>query len=280
MPPPAGPSTGTAHVEFTLPATPGYAMCGLANGDTDQGYADIDFALYTYPGNGRLYIFEKGTYRGSFGAYASGDKLKVAVESGVVKYYRNGSPPVHLHSGSHLPAESRHLALLRRAPPSRRPRSRAPWWRLPESVAWVNAVGVSVASGQRHEDGCGRVGQRRRRVEPGHQRRWLPGIHRHRHAPATPCGPCERRHATRVWADIDFALYTYPESGRLLISRRGPIAARSEPTLRRHPQGGGRVRCGQVLPQRRPSLHLHSGPHPPAESRHVALLDGGRPPAA
>ena len=38
-----------------------------------------------------IYIYEKGTYRGAFGAYASGDKLKVAVESGVVKYYRNGT---------------------------------------------------------------------------------------------------------------------------------------------------------------------------------------------
>ena len=36
-------------------------------------------------------VFEKGTSRGSFGAYASGDKLKVAIESGVVKYYRNGT---------------------------------------------------------------------------------------------------------------------------------------------------------------------------------------------
>ena len=65
-------------------------MCGLANGDTDQGYADIDFAPY-YVGDGKIYIYEKGIYRGSFGAYASGDKLKVAVESGVVKYYRNGT---------------------------------------------------------------------------------------------------------------------------------------------------------------------------------------------
>ena len=37
---------GDGYLEFTVPATPGYAMCGLANGDTDQGYADIDFALY------------------------------------------------------------------------------------------------------------------------------------------------------------------------------------------------------------------------------------------
>ena len=66
-------------------------MCGLANGDTDQGYADIDFALYLRRSMASSYIYEKGTYRGSFGAYAPGDKLKVAVESGVVKYYRNGT---------------------------------------------------------------------------------------------------------------------------------------------------------------------------------------------
>ena len=62
-------------------------MFGLGNGDTDQGYADIDFAFYTYPGTGQLMVYEKGAYRGPFGAYAPGDKLRVSVESGVVKYW-------------------------------------------------------------------------------------------------------------------------------------------------------------------------------------------------
>jgi hypothetical protein len=82
---------GNGYVEFTSPATPSYAMFGLANGDTDQSYGDIDFAFYSYAGGGQLFVFEKGTNRGSFGAYVAGDKIKVAVESGVVKYYRNNT---------------------------------------------------------------------------------------------------------------------------------------------------------------------------------------------
>ena len=77
---------GSGQVEFTVPATPGYAMFGLSNGDTDQGYADIDFAFYTYPRTGQLMVYEKGVYRGQFGAYAAGDTLRIAVASGVVKY--------------------------------------------------------------------------------------------------------------------------------------------------------------------------------------------------
>jgi hypothetical protein len=38
---------------------------------------------------GTLEVFESGARRGSFGSYATGDVLQVAVESGVVKYYRN-----------------------------------------------------------------------------------------------------------------------------------------------------------------------------------------------
>src|SRR5262245_20900898 len=38
-----------------------------------------------------LRVYEKGVLRGSFGAYAAGDKLRIAVTGGVVCYYRNGT---------------------------------------------------------------------------------------------------------------------------------------------------------------------------------------------
>lgn len=82
---------GDGYAEFTLGTSPGYAMFGLSNGDTDQGYADIDYAFYTYPPNGRLYVYENGTQRGFFGTYAAGDVLRVSVDAGVVTYYRNGT---------------------------------------------------------------------------------------------------------------------------------------------------------------------------------------------
>jgi hypothetical protein len=38
-----------------------------------------------------IYIYESGTERGTFGGYAVGDKLRVSIVGGVVKYSRNGS---------------------------------------------------------------------------------------------------------------------------------------------------------------------------------------------
>jgi len=67
-----------------------YAMFGLGTGDSDQGYADIEYAVYTYPPTGSLYIYEGGVYRAGAGTYAAGDTLRVAVEGGVVKYRKNG----------------------------------------------------------------------------------------------------------------------------------------------------------------------------------------------
>ena len=64
-------------------------MFGLSNGDTDQTYGDIDYAFYTYPPTGQLMVFENGTYRGQFGAYAADDILEIVVAGGQVTYLRN-----------------------------------------------------------------------------------------------------------------------------------------------------------------------------------------------
>ena len=66
-------------------------MFGLSHGDTDGSYADIDYALFTYPATGQVMVFEGGAYRGTFGTYAAGDVLAVTVEDGVVSYWRNGA---------------------------------------------------------------------------------------------------------------------------------------------------------------------------------------------
>ena len=65
-------------------------MLGLSTGDTNAGYEDIDFGIDVAIG-GQLLVYENGLYRGSFGTYATGDKLRVAVVGGVVRYSRNGS---------------------------------------------------------------------------------------------------------------------------------------------------------------------------------------------
>src|SRR6266566_4325076 len=72
------------------PETVTNRMCGLGNTDSSAYYGDIEYAFFTV-GGGTLQIYESGNLRGDFGAYSASDRLKVAVESGVVKYYRNGS---------------------------------------------------------------------------------------------------------------------------------------------------------------------------------------------
>jgi PKD repeat protein len=80
--------SGDGYVEFSVTETTTARMVGLSKGDTDQAFADIDFAIF--PSNDALYVFEKGISKGNFGAYAVGDRLRVAVEGGVVRYRRNG----------------------------------------------------------------------------------------------------------------------------------------------------------------------------------------------
>ena len=82
--------SGDGYVEFTANETNTYRMCGLSNGDSNQNYTDIDFALYPAT-SGALHIYEAGVNRGQFGTYAAGDRLRVAVEGGVVKYRKNGT---------------------------------------------------------------------------------------------------------------------------------------------------------------------------------------------
>ena len=81
---------GTGAVETTVNDTTHYRMFGLGNGSTTTSYQEIDFAFYLMTG-GSLRIYENGVYRGEFGTYAAGDKLRVAVGAGLVRYYRNGA---------------------------------------------------------------------------------------------------------------------------------------------------------------------------------------------
>ncbi|MBN9384320.1 MAG: T9SS type A sorting domain-containing protein [Chitinophagaceae bacterium] len=78
------------YFQFTATETNTARMAGLATSYTGAGNAGIQYAFYL-TSSGSLQIFESGSYRGSFGNYATGDVLKIAVESGVVKYYQNGT---------------------------------------------------------------------------------------------------------------------------------------------------------------------------------------------
>jgi hypothetical protein len=81
--------SGNGAALATVDDTTSYKLFGLSNGDTSATQNDVDFALYM--AGGTLKVYENGVLRGNFGSYAVGDVLKVAVENGVVNYYRNST---------------------------------------------------------------------------------------------------------------------------------------------------------------------------------------------
>jgi hypothetical protein len=83
-------TSGDGYVEFTPGHTGTWRMCGLGRGNSSAYFGDIEYALFL-DGGGAVHVYEAGAYRGQFGPYAANDRLKVAVEGGQVRYYRNGS---------------------------------------------------------------------------------------------------------------------------------------------------------------------------------------------
>ena len=65
-------------------------MFALGNGNTNESYSDMDFS-FVLAASGELRVYDGGAVRGTFGTYQTGDNLEIAVESGAVKYRRNGA---------------------------------------------------------------------------------------------------------------------------------------------------------------------------------------------
>jgi bacillolysin len=83
-------ATGDGYVETKVLETNSARMFGLSNGDTNQDYADIDFGLLLN-GADDIRVYEGGAQKGgSYGTYAAGDMMRVAVVGGVVEYSKNG----------------------------------------------------------------------------------------------------------------------------------------------------------------------------------------------
>ncbi len=83
-------AAGEGAVEVTAGETNRHRMFGLGRGNTTRSYQEIDHAFYLATG-GDLRIYENGVHRGAFGSYVGGDKLRVAVQAGRVRYFRNGA---------------------------------------------------------------------------------------------------------------------------------------------------------------------------------------------
>ncbi|AUX29097.1 MULTISPECIES: M23 family metallopeptidase [Sorangium] len=83
-------ASGDGYAEFSTNETSRYKMAGLGHADTDQGYGDIDHAIYLR-GDGGLEVVEHGYGQGYFGSYQAGDVFRVEVQGGQVRYLKNGT---------------------------------------------------------------------------------------------------------------------------------------------------------------------------------------------
>jgi RHS repeat-associated protein len=132
-------ASGDGYMETTVTETNTHRRIGLSNGDTNQSYDDIDFCLYLNA-DGTVYINEGATGRGNFGAYATGDVFRVAVEGGVVKYRKNGTllytstvaPTYPLLVDTSLYTNGSSLTNVTLVT-------------APQNVSWTNVVGVSAS---------------------------------------------------------------------------------------------------------------------------------------
>jgi hypothetical protein len=78
------------YVEFTATETTTDRMCGLSHGDSDQGYTDIDYAIYL-TAMARCKCTKAAFLAANFGAYVTGDVFRVALEGGAIIYRKNGT---------------------------------------------------------------------------------------------------------------------------------------------------------------------------------------------
>lgn len=130
---------GDGFAEMVAVETNTSRVFGLARGDSVAGYEDIDFGIGT-DASGVLQAYELGVPRGAVGQYVPGDRLRVDIESGVVRYRRNGvtfytsavSPtyPLRLHAALHSSGATIRNAVIA--------------GHLAENVNWTNAVGVTT----------------------------------------------------------------------------------------------------------------------------------------
>jgi len=81
---------GDGAVEFEAVATNTYRMVGLSSSNASAHWDTIDYTIFMRD-NGTLRVYEDGTNRGDFGAYQSGDILRVERIGSTVVYKQNGT---------------------------------------------------------------------------------------------------------------------------------------------------------------------------------------------
>jgi alpha-tubulin suppressor-like RCC1 family protein len=127
---------GYGYVECTVAETNTRRACGMSFGDANQSNTDIDFAIHAHE-TGVVQIWEGSSQiAGSYGTYSSGDRLRVEVAYGSVRYLRNGALlytsgakaqyPLRVDTSLYSPGATLNDVVV-------------------GSTGWSNAVGVAVA---------------------------------------------------------------------------------------------------------------------------------------
>lgn len=80
-------SSGDGYVEFVAAETNKRRYAGLMLNTRTVSISNLDFSIFL--ANGEAAVFERGVYRGEV-AYVTGDVFRVAIQSGYVRYYKNG----------------------------------------------------------------------------------------------------------------------------------------------------------------------------------------------
>ena len=83
-------ANANGFVEITIAQTNTHRFFGLSNMDESIHYRDIDYAIFLLS-NQTIRIYEGGSYKGSYGNYATGDKIRVERTNGQIMYKKNGS---------------------------------------------------------------------------------------------------------------------------------------------------------------------------------------------
>jgi hypothetical protein len=82
--------SSNGSIEATASEVTTSRMVGLGNGNPSQPFENIDYAILLRSDT-RVGVYESGVFRGYFGTYSAGDRLRVEVQAGVVRYFRNGA---------------------------------------------------------------------------------------------------------------------------------------------------------------------------------------------
>jgi hypothetical protein len=140
-------ASGDGYVEFTADSYTA-RMCGLSNGDSNQSFTDIDFAIHPNPGH-MIDIWEKGTFvSGGVVFYQPGDHFRVAIESNVVNYYKiSGGATTLIYTSTQAPSYPLQVdtslyynnATISNVVLSGNIQN------TPQNIVWTNAVGVNVS---------------------------------------------------------------------------------------------------------------------------------------